>query len=399
MRLMDCRCPTQRRAARRATTWMLVVCATITFGAFGTRPLLHAQTLRVAVDSTKLGADARAAMRTWHSYLASKRGQYYSNAGTPTPLWVEEEQRQWPMYDLAAVYLPDGGNAEIAGIEQVGPPAQREFRITTRFTINEAPNSPATWWSRMTVTVYAVHRNGLWQMANALPRNVASWKRDTVGSLEYVYPPEYRFNRVRAESASTFVDSLADGLSVPRIDRHVYYLTESVDAVYAAMGLVSDVKFGATGGVAQPVNRQVFSGVPSIGENYRHELAHLVLRPLMTASTSTFVSEGVPTWLGGTGGLNYAGSVAQLAAWLNAHPQVTLDSLMRPGYPNPQTYAAGAVIAEMVFDVGGRHGIRLMFDAGATASELREGLQRITKYGWSRVQQEWRDRVRDYERR
>lgn len=385
---------TRVRVAGRATA--LVVAALYTFvGA----PSSNGQTLRISFDTTKLGADARAAVRTYHSYLASKRGQYYSNAGTSSPLWVAEEQRQWPMYDLASAYLPDGGNAEITSMEQVGLPAQREFRITTRFTVNEPANSVPTWWSNMTTTVYATQRDGQWQLANALSRNTATWKREVVGNFEYVYPPAYPFNRVRAESASTFVDSLADMLSVPHIERHVYFLTNSVDAVYAAMGLESALKFGATGGVAQPVNRQLFSGVPAIGENYRHELAHLVLRPLMTNSTSLFVSEGVPTWLGGTGGLNYDASVAQLAAWLKEHPQVTLDSLMGPGYPNPQTYAAGAVITEMVYDVGGRHGIRLMFDAGASGSELREGLQRITKFGWPRIQQEWRERVRDHERK
>jgi hypothetical protein len=384
---------------KRRRVHLFVALAVLVLNTFSSGPQAHAQTLRVSVDTAKLSPDARAAVRAMHSYLASKNGRYFSNAGTASPLWVEDEQRRWPTYDLAALYLPDGGNADIVAVEAVGPPAQREFRITTRFTVNNPAASVTTPASRTSTTVYAVNRTGQWQMMNALTRNTAAWKRDTVGMLEFVYPAEYRFNRVRAESASTFVDSLAEVMRVPRIERHAYYLTNSVNDAYAAMGLSSEEKFGDTGGVAQPENRQVFSGTPSVGENNRHELARIVLNPLITGSTSSFVSEGVRTWMGGTGSANYAASVAQLAAWLNAHPQVTLDSLMRPGYPTLQTHAAGAVITEMVHDVGGRHGVRLMFDAGATASELREGLQRITKYGWSRIQQEWRDGVRDYEGR
>lgn len=354
-----------------------------------------AQSIRVSIDTTKLNADSRAAVRTWRTYLESKRGLYYTNAGAPSALWIEDEQRKWPMYDLTASYLPDGGTAEIVGVAPDA--ASRDLRITTRFTASATADS--SWQNNMTTTVFAVLDAGQWKFANALGRNTASWKRDTVKSIEYVYPRQYSFNRARADSAAAFVDSLADVYAVPRIQHLTYYLTNSVDEVYGIMDIELSRKYGATGALAQPVNRQLFSGIPAIGENYRHELAHMVFEPLMTPRTSTFVSEGVPTWYGGTRGLDYPTAVAGLATWLRAHPGVTLDSLMRPGYSNEQTYPAAAVVTEMVSDVIGRHGIKLLFDAGATASELREGLQRITKFGWTRIQQEWRDRVMDYEKK
>jgi hypothetical protein len=354
-----------------------------------------AQTVRVGFDTTKASADVRAVVRVYREYMDTRRGLYFESADRQTSLWVEPERRMWPMYDLASLYLHDLAVPTVEKVEAVGSGNAPEYRITTNFVYNDPTASSPTWWSNMTTTVYAVRNSGAWQLANALPRNTASFKRDTVRSFEYVYAPSYPFNRARAESAAAFADSLADVFNVPRIGALTYYLSNTVDEMYALMGLTSAEKVGATGGVAQPVNRMLFSGIPAIGENYRHELAHMVFRPLMTPSTSLFVSEGVPTWYGGTGGKSYKDAVAGLAVWLRAHPQVTLDSLMRPGYSNTETYTAAAVVVDIVSDQVGRHGIRLLFDAGASASELREGLQRITKFGWARLSQEWHDRVMD----
>lgn len=378
----------------RARAIALRAAAALTL-ALGITTAARAQTLRIALDTTKLSADARAVVRTYRTYLDERKGHYYATADRSTPLWVESEQRQWPMYDLASVYLMDGAVPTLQKVELVANTAAPEYRITTNFVYSDPSQTAPTWWSNMTTTVYATRAGGTWQLSNALSRNTAAWQHTKVRNFEYVYAPDYPFNRARADSAAAFADSLADIFNLPRIAGLTYYLTNTVDEVYAIMGLTSTLKFGPTGGVAQPVNGMLFSGVPAIGENYRHELAHLVFRPLMTQSTSTFISEGVPTWYGGTGGKDYRTAVAGLAVWLRAHPAVTLDSLMRPGYSNAETYVAAAVVVDIVSDVIGRHGIRLLFDAGATAQELQEGLQRITRYGWPRFAQEWHDRVMD----
>ena len=74
------------------------------------------QTLRVAVApglSRLRGAQAQI-LETWTQYLQSTSGLYYQAACRPSPFWVASEQRRWPCYNLAAVYLSDGAT----------PPAQ-----------------------------------------------------------------------------------------------------------------------------------------------------------------------------------------------------------------------------------------------------------------------------------
>lgn len=239
------------------------------------------------------------------------------------------------------------------------------------------------------MTVYAVRDGDRWRLANALPRHTREWSRDIVGPITYVYPPRYPFDRARARRAVAFADSVASVFGVPRLVPITYYLARSVDEVYAIMGLESDVKLGPVGGAAQPVNRQLFSGIPAIGEEYRHELAHLVLAPLSSAKTLYFVSEGVATWLGGTTGKDYPTAVRDLAAFLAQRPAVSLDSLLGGSFPAAQLYPAAAVLVAMVFDEGGVAAVRELFDAGASPADLRATVQRQLARPWSTIVEDW----------
>ena len=285
-----------------------------------------AQPVRSRVEIATLSANAIRAYRTWESYLVSKSGKWSRAAGAPSVYWSAAEQRRWPTYDLAGFYLRDDAVPEILAIDLVNTPGDSVFRITTAFRLNAAP--PATWWTDMTVTVFVVREEGTWRLSNALLRNTHSWHRVTVGPITYVYAPEYPYNRLRAHRAVAFTDSLAAAFGVPRLAPLTYYLLRDVDEVYRVMGLESRVKFGATGGAAQPVNRQLFSGIPALGEAYRHELAHLILAPLLSADTWYFVSEGVPTWIGGTAGVDFPTAARALAATLAARPHAS-DPLTR----------------------------------------------------------------------
>jgi len=179
----------------------------------------------------------------------------------------------------AGFCLRDDAVPEILTIDPVGD----TFRITTAFHVSLPP--PVTWWTDVTMTVYAEREGGEWMLANALVPNTRGWRRDTVGAI----------------------------------------------------------KFGATGGLAQPVNRQLFSGIPALGKVYRHELAHLVLAPLMTPSTWYMASEGVATWLGGTTGGSARYATARPRLEVEREPQTFVDLLQQRGRQCP--YALGKHVA------------------------------------------------------
>lgn len=329
--------------------------------------------------------------RTWMHYLSSKSGRYAANAASPSPLWALAEQERWPVYDLAALYLPDGATPEVLSIERE-PGLEGQYRIVTAFHADNTLNSMRSRLVRM--TAFAVRSDSGWRIGNALPRLTRSWRHDTVGPLAYVIEPGYRYDRERAARGATFIDSLATALDLPRLDRVTYYLASSSDEVYRIIGLETDTLWGPVGGVSQPVNRQLFSGIPSLGEEYRHELTHVVIMPLLMGHPTPYIiSEGVPTWLGGTTGMDFPTAAAGLARFLTENPGITLDTLLTRPFPVAQFYPAGAVFVDMAYACGGTAGVKALFDAGTTTPELRKNSEHLFKKPWAAIATDWRRRT------
>lgn len=331
-------------------------------------------------------ADIRAA---WVLFLDSVAGNYSQAACSPSRYWVPSEQQQWPCYALASLYLPDDAKPEIVGITAAD---RGEYRVVTRFDSDSA-SSPLRSGTA-TMTVFAVRADGQWLFANALPRLTQAWTRDTVGAVVYVFGPGYPYDRARAERAVAFTDSIAGAFGVPPIERLTYYLTSSVDEVYRIMGLETPIKWGPVGGVAQPVNHQLFSGIPGVGEDYRHELAHVVLSQAVGRSLY-FWSEGVATWLGGTTGLDFPSAAATFGKFLSQNPTVSLDAIMAGRSPPAQLYPAGAVLALMVHERGGAEAIKRLGSAG-TAANFRAAAESVFGQPWNAIAEEWHKRALEF---
>ena len=315
----------------------------------------------------------------------SKHGQFAANAGAPSPLWLAAEQRQWPMYDLAGFYIDDDATPQVVGIIAVAPGT---YEIRTRF--GKAGKTVVT------TTTYATYEHDRWFLGNALPRKTARWQRETVGQISFHIEPGLTFDAAKARRAVAFADSVSLAFSVPQLDHLDYYVTSSVDAALGILGTEFPMKYGPGGGFAKPVNRQLFSGIPAVGEEYRHELVHLALLPLNSGDQlmTLFASEGVATWLGGTTGGDYRAAVRGLAAYLADNPRVTLDSLMEStAAPQAMRYAAGAVIGAMLSDAGGIAAVKEFLVAGPGAAERRAQLVRRLGKSWSVISTDFRSLV------
>jgi hypothetical protein len=338
-------------------------------------------------------ASALAVRQVWERYLASRNGQFAANAGTPSALWSASEQAQWPMYDLAGFYVPDKSVPDVVSVTPVDPAVDSAYQIVTRFWPAGTAPRDSSKNPVLTMTVYARREGGRWVLANALPFRTHTWIRETRGRIHYRVAPALRFDTSKAANAARFVDSLATAFDVPAPEHIDYYVAESVDQAMDILGVVVPERFGAAGGFAKPVNLQVFSGIPAIGENYRHELAHVVLLPVVQgASMSLLASEGVPTRFGGTAGRDYAGSVRHLDAVLRTQPQLDLNAMVFDQSVSAELRnAAGAVLAQMVNEAGGVDALRVYLRT--PSGRMRAELERLLQRPWLTIVDEWRQRV------
>lgn len=334
-----------------------------------------------------------AARRVWDEYLASKKGQFARHADEPSPLWDATEQQRWPMYDLAGFYLADGAIPEVLSVTPVSARADTAYQIVTRFWREGTTARDSSTTPELTMTVYARRERSRWVLANALSQQTASWARETRGRVTFHTAPTLQFTASRAARSAAFVDSLAAAFNVappPHLD---YYATESVDQALELLGVVIPRRFGAAGGFAKPVNFQVFSGIPALGEEYRHEIAHVVLLPVIRgSSTSLLASEGVPTWCGGTAGRDYKGSVRHMDSLLTAQPEITLDKILDDmSVPSEIRNAAGAVLAELVHEAGGVDAVREYLETPGRG--IRDVVVRLLARPWPEVVAAWQERV------
>jgi hypothetical protein len=142
----------------------------------------------------------------------------------------------------------------------------------------------------------------------------------------------------------------------------------------------------------------VLVGSSRSGEDYRHELAHLVLSPFVTAHRpGRLVNEGLATWAGGSAGLRFRQLVPALDRYLAAHPSLTLqqiwaDSPRREGSLDVG-YDGFAVLCELVYAKGGLPGITALADAGQDPKAVLDTAARVIGVPRDQLDGAWRKRV------
>ncbi|MEP6780520.1 MAG: hypothetical protein ABJC26_11570 [Gemmatimonadaceae bacterium] len=346
-------------------------------------------------DSTSHAPEAQI-YRLWQAYYKSKRHSLAEYASAPSELWVPEEQTKWLLYDLAGYYQPSDGIAEIENIERVSTSPLR-YEISVYFATHDvgvgSNGKPIPL--KFTKLIYsAVEKDGHWLLASVLPYRAQSWETHTIGPITFFVDPKLKFNRMRAERAVAFIDSLATAFGVPKLTHLDYYSASSVDAAQELLGVVDGARFGAVGGFDKAVNKQTFSGDPFWGENYRHELVHNVLHSLTAQETTLIASEGLATWLGGTTKMTFVQAVKNFNRFLSRHPTVTIDSALVAKVEQRERYVTGAVLCEMLFARGGLPALKQFINSTSGVDDQRETLQLIFGKSWEQINADWRAEVK-----
>lgn len=328
----------------------------------------------------------------WRSYLTSRPG-----CAQPSALWSPSERAQWPVADLLCSYVYQGFSKFT--VVHLAPAIgfDRTFVIRTLVAGLSDPGQDVQ--PLALYRVYATREGGRWVLANALPRLTHGWKHETIGRLTFVFPPGRDFARVRAQATAAFVDSLAHAFAVPPPATIGYYFTDDLIQTLGAAGLeFFPLGSDTVGGRSDAIDHLVFIGSSSNGEGYRHELAHVVLWPFLAPLTAAgLVQEGLMTWTGGSAGLDFLQLLPGLKRYLDAHRDLTLQSILTS--PPPRTgsldvgYDGLAVLCKMVYDVGGLAGIRTLAAAGREPGAVLGAAARVLNIPAGDLDRRWRETI------
>ena len=331
-------------------------------------------------------------VRLWQAYLADR-----PDSNHPSPHWSASEQAEFPDFDLLRGYVYQGFPAWT--VVQLTPAPGADSTYVLRTLVAGTYDSGKAVKPLALFRVYAVRENGRWVLGNAFLRLTRDWPRETLGSVTFVYPPSYHFDRSRARASARFVDSLAAAFGLPAPSGVRYYVTHDVEEMFRVMGLdYFPSGHDTAGGRSSAVDRLVFSGFSKLGEGYRHELAHLVFWPMTRVGhTHWLVSEGLATWTGGAAGLDFDGLLPGLARYVRAHPDVSLESIASDPPPREGTLDVGydgfAVLCEMVFKKGGVQAVKSLVAAGTSVDEVLGTAARLLGLGRGDLDAAWRRRV------
>jgi hypothetical protein len=250
--------------------------------------------------------------------------------------------------------------------------------------------------------VYATREVGRWVLANALPRVTRTWRRESIKHVTFMHPPALPFDRRRAEASAAFVDSLARAFEVPPPPAIDYYFSDDLIETFGAMGLdYFPLDSDTAGGRSDVFDHLVFVGASTNGEGNRHELAHIVLAPLIAGGrTHRLIIEGLMTWTGGSAGLAFASLLPGLKQYVQAHAELTLEVVMTSPPLREGTLDVGydgiAVLCAMIYERGGLAAIRELLAAGTQPSEALGTAARLLGVSRDDLDKVWRKRVLAY---
>jgi len=353
---------------------------------------LPAGSVRVAVG---FGVDtvgtSHEILALWRTYLSSGPG-----CSQQSPLWSASERAQWPVADLLCGYVYQGFSrfTVVYLAPAVGLDSTYLIRTLVASVSDSGDVQPLALYR-----VYATREQGRWVLANALPRLTKDWSHETLGRVQFVFPRTHRFARSRAAATAAFVDSLAVAFAVSPPASIGYYFTDDLIETLSATGL-EFFPLGAdtVGGRSIAPDRLVFVGSSSHGEEYRHEVAHVVLEPLLAPfNPGGLVREGLMTWTGGSAGLTFTQLMRGLMRYLDAHANLTLERILTDPPSREGTLDVGydglAVLCKMTYDAGGLAAIRELMGAGREPRAILETAARLLKVSPAELDALWRRRV------
>ena len=349
--------------------------------------------LGFGVDTAR--APNREVFAIFQAYLAHR-----ADTLTPNPYWSAAEQKRWRVFDFVSGYVYQGFSHFT--VVHLAPAVGLDSTFLIRTLVSAVDDSTRAVRPLALYRVYAIREAGHWVLTNALPRLTRAWRHETLGHVTFVYPPGHGFVRQRAEASAAFVDSLARAFELPAPVSIDYYFTDDMIDTFRAMGLdFFPIGSDTVGGRVNSVDGQVFVGSSTNGEGYRHELAHVVLQPLVGRGlTAPPVLEGLMTWTGGSAGLDFAHLLPGLKAYVQAHPQLTLEAALtsppaREGSLDVR-YDGAAVLCAMLYEQGGLAAIRELASAGLDVDDVLRTAARLLGIPREQLDRTWRSRVTAY---
>ncbi|SEW50539.1 hypothetical protein [Chitinophaga arvensicola] len=320
-------------------------------------------------------ADQQKLLESLHGFLITKNNDLYKN-----DYWLASDFVTYPApyKDLYFIEMsekyhdPFFYKPVLVGIQSL--PSADSYLVKLAFISyggNEAPVLRAIY------SIVAVKTPVGFRFKQVLATRTARWQSKQLGEIKFVYPMV--LSRALMIRTYGFNQSMATRFSVPAI-AFTFYKCSDREEMYRIQGWDFEPRIMAdtTGALAEAERRIIFSGNNS--EWYPHEIVHLYLHKY--AGTLNYImSEGLPTYLGGSGEKTLAEHAKLLAAFYAAHPERSVTADVESGYDADRqstvSYVVGGIISQLVDEKYGMKGIEKLLTAGKQYNDFYSSVKEL----------------------
>lgn len=237
--------------------------------------------LNPGVDTTL--TEVKAAVHFYSDYIGS-----FKDGKMPdlSPYWSASELKQRNIPDQLLFAINDSplySQGYKPTILYIRPTAEY-LHIKTQFSYTSPEGDIMT----MAVTNHYVGVDEYKKLyfINPMTLNLEDWQSKKVRNIDFYFPPNKRFNQVRADSLIGNIVKLEKEWNLKPISIR-YYFADDNDELYKLRGFDYSLMMGnklKPSGISDDRDNQVFCG--GYGENYFHEVVHVYLNRLHVDSPS-----------------------------------------------------------------------------------------------------------------
>ncbi|MCW9708319.1 hypothetical protein [Fodinibius salsisoli] len=341
------------------------------------------------VDTTD--AEVQAVFKLWQKHLSNHPDQIYDN-----PYWSEQQKEKWHDYDISRRWtygyeLANGMNLHDAfGLKpRVLSIEKRDsvYAIKTLYAPSNLKNSQEIYSIQR---VFAGRENGEWKLFSVLPILTEKWKRKQVGDIQYIYPPNHKFDKNEAQDSANFVKELANKFEITLSEPINYYLAQN----FVEMAKISGLNYAWDGndGRGYPKNNQVFVGTGS--ESYPHELVHTIFKDY---ELDPFVDEGLATYYGDIGQKSFDQLVQSIAQKITSNKSLTLSKVLTGQRISSKIYyVSGAVLIKAAEEKGGPEAVKKFLKKASSEEGIHQAMNQVLGVSKDEANSFWRQKVQEY---
>jgi hypothetical protein len=294
----------------------------------------------------------------WKSYVLNYKNE---NDEIGLKYWNKSEVDQG-YTDIVVSATPNRSylNANLLTFE-ISKINNQYYRLRNILTLEDTNGETPFNYFTIIFNVLAKKDTSVYKFYNCLYLNKPNLLHFETENIDFLYPTGYKFNKGKALELCASYSNLIKTFGNPNKSRVTYLIGDNLDDAYRNIGVEYTTFSSSNLSAGYHIEKQNI--ILTCREDHLHELVHTILKKY---GGSGMFQEGIATYYGGMGGVNYSELIFKLQQVISKRPNIDLsrfddlDNSINNGDFN-NYYVIGAIFIDYAFKIGGSKKVIALF--------------------------------------